>query len=158
MRLPRPRFTVRSLMVAVAIVAVLIFMEGEAVVLRNGRATISLQFTVLDADTNRPASGASIRLDDDGYYGNFVCRAIAGRDGGARVTIRTGCGDSGSIIRRNRNVTYWPWTIYAEVDGHQSFKGRLEKYTADRRFHDYDAIPPPIVIRLRKSPDPPEPK
>ena len=43
-----------------------------------------------------------------------------------------------------------------EAKGYLKFRSNLEKYTTDRdqRFHNYEAIPPPIVIRLRTSPDP----
>ena len=145
--------TLRQLMISVAVVAGLfVFIDSNTHSLWIGRTTIPLRFTVLDADTNQPISGSKVRLDDDGYYESPKYWETTGLDGMTKITIRTGCTGSGGVLRGSRNVTYWPWTIFAESDGYQTFEGRLEKHTGDRRFHDYNAAPPPIVIRLHNSP------
>jgi hypothetical protein len=157
MRLPRPRFTVRRLMIAVAVVAgALAFISATTDVNGSGWATIPLQFTVLDATTGKPVSEATIRLTiGPEYQANPT-----GPDGRTTLVIRAMCGSSGPIFRRRRGVNYGFWRLEVEAKGYLKFRSNLEKYTTDRdrRFHDYDAIPPPIVIRLRTSPDPPEPE
>jgi hypothetical protein len=152
----QPGFTVRGLMVAVAIVAgFFAFIDFATQAMWTGRATIPLQFTVLDAETGRPISGASIQLVR--IIEREYLAPPTRMDGGTTITIRAMCGGDGGILRRSRNVSYFPWTILAESNGYQPFRGDLEKRTSDRRFHDYNAVPPPIVIRLQPSGDPSKP-
>jgi hypothetical protein len=152
----RPRFTVRRLMVAVAVVAgVLAFISVDCGPEGSGFASIPLQFTVLDAVTGKPVPGATIRLlrvIEPEYQANPT-----ELDGRTALVIRARCGISGGIInRRWRGVNYLFWTLEVEAEGYLKFRSSLEKYTTDRRFHESYGVQPPILIRLRKSPGPPE--
>jgi hypothetical protein len=133
-------------MVAVAMVAVvlaclqLVWRDGW-----YGQAKVPLRFTVLDAETGRPVSGATIQL----VRGPEYLAPPTGNDGRTALIIEARCGGDRGIFGRTRHVNFGYWALHVEAKGYQKFRGSLEKRTSDRRFHEDGAIPPPIVIRLQ---------
>lgn len=114
-------------------------------------ATVPLQFTVLDAETGLPVSGASIqllRVIDREYLA-----PPTGPDGRTTFVIQATSSGYGSVLQRifsrKRPVNYRLWVIDVEAKGYAKFKGGLEKLTSDRRFHEKDVVSPPIVIQLQ---------
>jgi hypothetical protein len=144
MQLPRVRFTVRWMMVGVAVVALVLVVEPEAA--WDGHATIPLDFRVLDASTERPIEGASIRLDE----GSPEYKATTGPDGCAKVIIRTMTGGRSSLLRNTRTVDYG-WRLVISADGYGGLIDDLRRFTREPRYHSAPA-PPPVVIRLAPVP------
>lgn len=144
MGLPRVRFTVRAMMVAVAVVALLLVAQPEAVWV--GHATIPLGFLILDASTGRPIEGASIHLDLEKENPDY--KATTGPDGHAEVVIQAMTTGRSSMVRHTRTVNYGKWMLVVAADGYESLTDDLRKLTLEPRYH-YDAAPPPVVIRLR---------
>jgi hypothetical protein len=138
------RFTIRWMMVAVAVIAVvnavlIHFYPGEDWV---GHASIRLEFVILDAPTGQPLEGASIRLVEVAPE----YEAITEADGRAKIVIdATVCGQS-SLVRNTRVVNY-AWTLLVTCNGHRRVNQDLSEVTRGPRYHS-DVAPPPIVIRL----------
>jgi hypothetical protein len=155
MKLPRFRFTVRRLMVAVAVVAgTLAFLMSTKGAYSVGFANVPLRFTILDDTSGRPISRASVRLP-----GSTVYEATpTGDDGKTTVVIRVMCSGQVSILRKTRHANFSSWRIRVVAPGYRTFTGSLENRTQDPRFHEENPDPPPIEIRMERESDPPEPQ
>jgi hypothetical protein len=142
-------------MVAVIVVAgTLAFLMSAIEVYWVGFAKVPLRFTILDDASGRPISRASVRLP-----GCTVCEATpTGDDGKTKVVIRVMCSSQGNILRTTRHANFSPGSIRVVAAGYTTFTGSLENHTQDPRFHEENPDPPPIVIRMKREPDPPEPK
>ena len=106
------RFAGRALMVNAAVIAVAgiasISLLSESVWV--GRASIPLEFVVLDASTGQPVEGAMVRLAEvDTEY-----QAATGPDGRAKFVVEASVSGRDSLIRRTRAVNYaWALLIAA---------------------------------------------
>src|SRR4051794_5749504 len=94
MRLPCVRFTVRRMMIAVAVVAcgvwtLLRWDSDNGIALGVGHVRIPIVFLVSDSDSGRPIEGAMILLRDRDYDSNpvppYVLDLKTGPDGRATV-------------------------------------------------------------------------
>ena len=144
MKLPRPRFTMRQLMGAVAVAAVGMFvlMVLGPVALWVGQATIPLEFLILDASTGKPIADASIRLAE----GSVDYETTSGLDGRATIVIDAHTGGRSGPFEFTRTVNY-AWSLVITADHHQSVNEDLKSRTRDPAYHSGPA-PPPIVVRL----------
>lgn len=139
------RFTMRRMMFAVGIMAGFLFLVSslfEAVWV--GRATIPLEFVILDDSTGKPIRGASIWLTE----GTPEYRATADSNGRAKLLIRATVAGHSSRVRSTRAVNYGSWRLVVAGGGFD-LNADLRMLTKDARYH-YDATPPPIVIRLKR--------
>lgn len=144
MRLPRVQFTVRQMMIAVAVIGVVFLVTLDLPEAAwDGSASVPLEFLTLDCATGHPINGATIRLAE----GNTENRATTGPDGSAKLVIRAITGGRSSAVRNTRIVVYTTWSMAISADGYEGLNDDLGKYTQGPRFHS-DLIPPPIVIRL----------
>jgi hypothetical protein len=107
-----------------------------------GKATIPLDFLILDASTGKPIAGASISL----LRGRSEYAATSGPDGRATIVITATIGGRSSIFRRTRSVNY-SWEIAINADEYEPVHDALQTFTRDRRYHSEPA-PPTIVVRL----------
>jgi hypothetical protein len=162
MRLPRVRFTVRRMMIAVAAVAFLLWLvlrwdADTGVSLGIGHASIPIVFVVQESGSDRPVEGATIHLQDPDYEDTpnppYVLDLKTGPDGQATVlsdwTFHASEGIPSGKLRFYR-VRYPPWEMRFSAEGYQGVAASFRDYESkDRRFHE-DAPPPPIVIRLRR--------
>jgi hypothetical protein len=131
-------------MVVVALIAIGIFvlMVLTPVALWTGRATIPLEFLILDASTEKPIAGASIRLTE----GMVDYVAASGPDGRATIVVDARTGGRSSIFVNTRYVNY-AWAVVITADQHEPVNEDLKNFTRDPHYHS-DPAPPPIVIRL----------
>src|SRR5262249_36053321 len=140
MKLPRVRFTVRWLMIAVAVVAV-----GLGIILRwdsdtqvsfgVGHVRIPVVFLVTDGGSGRPIGGATVRLRDRDYDNNpippYALDLKTGPDGRATVLDRwqfyvsTGL-PSGRL--RFYRVAYPHWEMTFTADGYQPAAAAFAEY------------------------------
>jgi hypothetical protein len=142
-----PRFTVRRLKAAVAVIAVafafLMSMKGAY---WTAFSNIPLQFTVLDDATGRPVPKAIVRLP-----GSFAYQAPpTDDDGNTTVVIRAMCSGEATIGHRTRYANFSPWRIRVLALGYKTSVGSLEDRTKDPRFHEENPDLPPIVIRMKR--------
>jgi hypothetical protein len=153
MRVPRVRFTVRQMMVAVAGSAVaLAYLGTGSTRLGCGSASVLLTFHVVDDQDGRPIAGARIALTWD-YSGPPAASVISGIDGLARVRYDVGATwYSGPFFREYRCLSYGE-AVQVQADGYRSVDQLLHEYTSDAAYHN-SSVPPPIVIRLKRSREP----
>ncbi len=148
MRLPRLRLTVRRLMAAVGVVAVVTFvliaLLPEAAWV--GHASVPLEFLILDSSTGQPIERATLRLVE----GNPEYEATTGPDGRAKVVLQVTTAGRASPLRSTRAVNY-AWMLLVTADRHQGVREDLRGVTRGPRYHS-DSAPPPIVIRLAPVP------
>ena len=118
-----PRFTLRWLMVVVAIVAwILAFLMSTKGAYWVGSANIPLRFTILDDASGRPISQAIVRLPGDTVYE----ATPTGDDGKTTVVIRVMCSGRVSILRKTRDADFSSWHIRVVAPGYRTFTGSLE--------------------------------
>jgi hypothetical protein len=143
------RFTVRRLMVAVAVIegtlAFLVSMKGAY---WAAFANIPLRFTVLDDATGLPIANAIVRLPGSSAYQ----APPTDDDGNTTVLIKVMCSGEAKIGRRTRYANFSPWRIRVLAPGYKTSMGSLEDRTRDPRFHEENPDPPPIVIRMEREP------
>jgi hypothetical protein len=151
MWLPRVRFTLRSMMVAVAGSAVaLAYLGTGSTKLGCGETSVWLTFRVVDDRDSRPIAGATIELIQD-YSAPPTASKMTGADGSARLRCRAGCTwYSGPFFRPFRRL-YFGEALQIQSEGYQSVDQLLKEYTGSPAYHD-SASPPPISIRLKRSP------
>jgi hypothetical protein len=151
MRLPRVRFTIRGMMVAVAAGAVaLAYLGTGSTKLGCGETSVRLTFRVMDDRDGRPIAGARIELIPD-YSVPPTASTMTGSDGSASLTCRAGCTwYSGPFFRPYRRL-YFVEALQIQVRGYQSVDELLKEHTGSPAFQD-SAVPPPIQIRLKRSP------
>jgi hypothetical protein len=149
--MPRVRFTMRQMMVAVAGSAVaLAYLGTGSTRLGCGSASVLLTFHVVDDRDGRPIAGARIELIRD-YSGPPAASAISGIDGSARVRCDVGATwYSGPFLRQYRCLHYGE-AVQVQSDGYRLVDQLLHEYTSDPAYHNL-SVPPPIVIRLMRSP------
>jgi hypothetical protein len=113
----------------------------------DGYTSVLLEFVVVDAETNEPVSGSLVQLKDGSpeYHAPFT-----GKDGRTKFIIEAACGGRSSIFRQTRSVNYGAWEASVEANGYKTFKDAFFNLTRDQRYHDKNAIPPPIVIKFRR--------
>jgi hypothetical protein len=147
MRLPRVRFTVRRLMVVVAIIALLSLVLAALLTEAawSGHESIPLEFLILNASTGQAIEGASIRLIE----GNPEYQATSGPDGRAKVLLHANVGGRSSLLRETRAVNY-EWALLVNCKGYREVTESLREVTRDARYHS-DQVSPSIVIRLEPS-------
>ncbi len=76
---------------------------------------------------------------------------MTGADGSGRVSCRAGCTwYSGPFFRPYRRL-YFGEALQIQAKGYQSVDELLKDYTRSPAYHD-SAVPPPIPIRLKRSP------
>jgi len=112
-----------------------------------GHTTVPLELIVVDAETNEPVSGSLVQLKE---WSPEYAAPVTGQDGRTKFIIETTCGGRSSILRETRSVNYGFWETRVEADGYKTFRDALSNLTRDRRYHDKNAGPPPILIRLRR--------
>jgi hypothetical protein len=146
-----PRFRIRSLLIAVAVVAAGLWLLDSIGTEGVGSAAVPLTFRVVDADSGRPIPSARIELYGHYLDGLMSLTAFAGPDGRAtiyypaRFTVR-----QTAIRPMSRSVDYTA-AVRVPAEGYRTLIVPLCSLTADRRYH-HDPVPPPIVVRLRKAP------
>jgi hypothetical protein len=166
MLLSHVRFTVRQVMLAVAVLAgglwVVLRWDTDSQVSQGiGLIRIPVIFLVTDSGSGHPIEGAAIRLRDRDYDSNprppYVLDLKTGPDGRATAsddwTFVVGTGvPSGRL--RGYQVRYPQWEMTFTAEGYQPVAAMFADYErGDRRFHE-SKPPPPIVIRLKKLPRP----
>ena len=149
MRLPRPRFTLRQLMLCIALIAVGIAMligacGSEAFWV--GEASVPLEFQIRDASAGKPIAGASVGLTK----GRSDYQATTGPDGRAFLLITTTVGGRSSMFRQTRSVNY-SWALAIKAAGYGAMTCDLHDLTRTPQYHSAPS-PPPIVIRLAPVP------
>jgi hypothetical protein len=153
MWLPRLRFTVRTMMLAVACTALVLSYIGTGTTrLGCGDVNVLLRFRVIDDLDGRPVAGASVRLIRE-YGAPPLASTITGTDGLApAVSTRAGATwYSGPFFRQYRCLSFGD-TIQVEAEGYRSIDEMLHEYTTSSVYHNAYA-PPPIVIRLKRVPE-----
>ena len=123
-----------------AFVLLLPFLQEAAWV---GRASVPLEFLILDATTGRPINGASIWLAE----GDPEYQATTGTDGTAKLIIQATTAGRSGIFRSVRSAYYDHWSLVISADGYKGLNDDLGRHTRGPRYHS-DAVPPPIVVRL----------
>jgi 5-hydroxyisourate hydrolase-like protein (transthyretin family) len=149
---PRVRFTVRSMMVAVACSAVtLAYLGTGSTKLGCGSASVLLTFHVVDDLDGRPVARARVELIRD-YTAPPTASAITETDGCVRVGCNVGAtSSSGSFFRQYRCLHYGE-AVQVQAEGYESVDKLLREYTTSPDYHNL-SVPPPIMIRLRRSPE-----
>jgi hypothetical protein len=149
MRVPRLQFTVRRTMVAVAVCAVALAYVGTGSTrLGCGRASVPLTFHVVDDLDDRPIAGAEIALIRD-YSAPPAAKVKSGIDGSVQVRCEVGATwYSGPYFREYRCLNYGD-AVQVQADGYQLVDQLLRKYTRGPAYNS--PVPPPIVIRLKRS-------
>jgi hypothetical protein len=140
-----------AVMVVAGTLAFLLSTKGDYWV---GFENVPLRFTILDDASGRPIARASVRLPGSTAYE----APPTGDDGKSTVVIKVMCSGRASILRKSRHANFSSWRIRVVAPGHRTFTGSLENRTQDPRFHEENPDPPPIVIRMKRQPDPPKPK
>jgi len=150
MRVPRVRFTVRRMMVVVAVVAVaLAYLGTGSTRLGCGSVSLLLTFHVVDDQDGSPVPGASIGLFRD-FSGPAKASATTGTDGSARAVWETGATwYSGPFFRQYRCLSYAEG-LRILAHGYQPEEAILQEFTADSAYHNRSS-PPPILIRLKRA-------
>ena len=138
-----------ALLVPAALLFLPMFVLSMADALWVGSATIPLEFIVVDANTNMPVSGSLVQLKEGPP--EYVA-PVTGQDGRTRLVIKAMCAGRSSIFRRTRSVNYEFWEARVEADGYETFRDVLSNLTRDPRYHDQNAVLPPIQIELRQKP------
>jgi hypothetical protein len=110
-----------------------------------GHTTLPLEFLVVDAATGRPVPGSLVQLK--GATPEYKA-PLTDRDGRAKLVIQAMCGGRSSLFRSTRNVQYGEWEVSTESAGYETYRAGLSQFTHDHRYHDRDAVPPPIIIRI----------
>lgn len=147
----RFRFRIRTLL-ALPLAAALLLLALDAMSHTLGAGpptTVRLPFLVLDAATGGPIAGASIRIAEDRCSGASV--GDTDRDGRATAALTVRSVLDSSLFRRTRTLDYDAWQLLVSADGYDSPWTSLPTLTSDRRYHDVDAVPPTIAIRLGKA-------
>ena len=151
MRLSRPRFTIRGLMIAVAGSAVALPYVGTgSTKLGCGMTSVWLTFHVVDDVDGRPIAGARIELIQ-GYSVSPIASTMTGYDGSARVSCRAGCTSYRGPFFRSYRVLFFGDLLQIQANGYESVGQLLKEYTKSPAYHDA-AVPPPISIRLKRTP------
>jgi hypothetical protein len=151
--LPRLRFTVRTMMLAVACTALALSYIGTGTTkLGCGHANVLLRFRVIDDLDGRPVGGANVRLIRD-YGAPPLARTMTGTDGLApAVSYRAGATwYSGPFFRHYRCLSFGD-AVQVEAEGYRSTDEILQDYTRPSDYHNL-SVPPPIVIRLKRDPE-----
>jgi hypothetical protein len=151
MRLPRVRFTVRRMMVGVAVVAAaLTYLGRGSTRLGCGSVNVLLTFRVVDDRDGSPVPGASIGLFRD-WSGPPTASATTGADGTARAGWQTGATwYSGPFFRAYRCLSYAEG-LRIGAPGYRPVEALLRDYTSYPAHHDTPS-PPPILVRLTRAP------
>ena len=140
------------LTVVVAMLALFVLNISDAVWI--GHATIPLEFIVVDAKTNMPVSRSLVQLKEGQPE---YAAPVMGKNGRTKLVIEAMCGGRSSIFGQTRSVHYGAWEVRIEADGYEPFRDVLSNLTRDRRYHEESAVPPPILIQLRKQTRKPKP-
>ncbi len=92
MHLPRPRLRLRTLLIAVAVSALVLGIHAESgtSLLGCGYAVVSLAFRVVDDRGGQPISGVTIEVFDD-MGRPPIASAATGPDGVGCASFKTGC-------------------------------------------------------------------
>jgi hypothetical protein len=136
-----------TLLVPAAMLLLTLFVLSMADALWVGYATIPLEFIVVDAKTNMPVSGSLVQLKEGPPE---YAAPVTGQDGRTRLVIKAMCAGRSSIFRRTRSVNYGFWEARVEAVGYETFRDALSNLTRDHRYHDQNAVLPPILIELRR--------
>ena len=161
--MPPPRFKIRSLMIAVAVAAVISAAAPALWWLWPARRSdawsagkdVPLIVTVVDAGDGRPIAGATVRIvhpfgrgmmpparDETGAGGRAELIAVANAQGTVLAAVPP-CDPSGRIVlRKAERTSLAGGTVAASAAG----------YDEDRVDLDAAASRSPVVVRLRKSP------
>ena len=151
MTLPQLRFSIRGLMIAVAGSAIaLAYLGTGSTKLGCGETSVWLTFHVVDDRDGRPIAGARITFIK-GYSVSPISSTMTGYDGSARVSCRAGCTSYRGPFFRSYRYLYFGAALQIEADGYQSADRLLKEYTSSPAYHD-PAAPPPIPIRLKRTP------
>ena len=113
-----------------------------------GQTTVPLEIVVVDAETNEPVSGTLVQLKEGSPE---YAAPVTGQDGRTKLIIETLCGGRSSMFRQTRSVNYGFWEMRVEADGYNTFTEALSNLTRDPRYHEKNAVPPPILIRIRRA-------
>jgi hypothetical protein len=151
MRMPRPRFTVRQMMIAVAGSAVALAYVGTgSTKLGCGETSVRLTFHIVDDRDGRAIAGAKVELIDD-YSAPPTASTLTGSDGCASLTCRAGCTwYSGPFFRPYRHL-FFVDALQIHAKGYLSVDQLLKERTGSPALYD-SAAPPPIQVRLKPSP------
>jgi len=154
------RFRWRDLLIPTVILAVLycfFFPASRTKSLWIGHADVTLDFVLIDADSERPIDGAAILLRDADFLSDppevqrapYRLQVKSGLDGHARiiVSLQVYGADDDSWIK------YPDWQLDASADGYKALTVTCDEfrgsYIADRHYHS-ELVPPPIVVPLRR--------
>jgi hypothetical protein len=150
-RRSRVQFTVRGMMIAVAVVAFACFFHEHLLVgyvtQCYGGRIVPIEFLVIDAETGAPVPHSKLTLSGRGSQNHSL---KTGPDGRALLTFQTGCEERTYLLWGNLyTVHYSNWKLGIEAQGYESIQAKLDSYRRDTRYPG-DAVPPPIPIRIRK--------
>jgi hypothetical protein len=128
--------------------ALLVFLASPAINQAYERPDIPLRFAVLDADTGRPVPNADVKLVE---FNRANYRAPAtGRDGQTAITLGFKCCSNSALFGKSRHIIYSFWEVDVEAAGYATLSSALTGFTGENCFHDADATPPPITLRLHR--------
>src|SRR4051794_30343647 len=149
--MPLFRFTVRGMMLAVALVAsVMGFLATYHERLGCGRqASVSLVFYVVDDGDGRPVNEAKVELFDDRGDPPRVM-VMTGGDGSAGAACRARSSSYRGPFLRRHSVFFYSDVLRVEVGGYQPVEGMLRDFTNDPAFRTDRTAYPPILIRMKR--------
>jgi hypothetical protein len=144
------RLRVKHLMIAIAACAMLaaLVIALTPDVAWVGRATVLLEFVVLDGTTGKPIDCALISLI--GATPEYATRTDA--EGRAMIMITATAAGRSSRTTETRSVNY-AWELEISADRYLTLNEALREITKESPYHSSDS-PPPIVIRLDPAPRP----
>jgi hypothetical protein len=112
--------------------------------------TIPLSIVVVDDSEGYTIQSASIMIPKP-LWSKASFATLTGTDGRASIVLDTMCSDGyNTVFRVHRRVSY-PSEVHVSAQGYQSKRFVLADRTEDPRYH-YNAVPPPITVRLRRLP------
>jgi hypothetical protein len=163
MTLLRLRFTVRRLMVAVAVVAFLVVaLHAMTNVIADGGRAVTVDILVLD-NSDRPIPAATIRMSEYGFStprsaSASVQQSVTSSDGRASFPGYLRIAYHGSILRGRYFVSNAPRSFRIEAAGYEPREMEIGDQPLDPDYHRQGTIPPPIAVHLSVVPDPPAPE
>jgi hypothetical protein len=159
-RMSLPRFRLRTLMIAVAVVAVLLCLppvwDSSYVSLGIGSVNVPLLFVVCDGESRQPIEGATIRLQDPDCIDTPIAPYVLGLKTAAggradlplNLTFTNAVSPSGRLL--SFHVRYPNWEMRVSAPGYREFQADFAMYQKGNPRYHSNLPPPPIVIGLRR--------
>ena len=155
-RTTRVQFTVRGMMLAVAVASLACFALSlllrqpiGAITRFHAGRVVPITFVVVDANTRAPVPRAKLALSGQRTRHDLE----TGPDGRASLTFQPGCDEPYYLLQGLvYTVHYSNWQLELEAGGYDRVANKLSDFRADTSYAD-TAVPPPIVIQITKRAD-----